>query len=80
MLQRTNKIVKFLSYPLGYSVVTGVMAAVLLDPTDSASFENFMGDTEAGVDFQMQLYNSPRYRKHIQAIMPWLLNRGSLDI
>jgi len=56
------------------------MAAVLLDPTDSASFENFMGDTEAGVDFQMQLYNSPRYRKHIQAIMPWLLNRGSLDI
>ncbi|XP_037723621.1 uncharacterized protein LOC119555966 [Drosophila subpulchrella] len=64
----------------GYSVVTGVMAAVLLDPTDSASFENFMGDTEAGVDFQMQLYNSPRYRKHIQAIMPWLLNRGSLDI
>jgi len=80
MLQHTIKIVKFLSYPLGYSVVTGVMAAVLLDPTDSASFENFMGDTEAGVDFQMQLYNSPRYRKHIQAIMPWLLNRGSLDI
>ncbi|XP_017007948.3 uncharacterized protein [Drosophila takahashii] len=64
----------------GYTVVTGVMAAVLLDPTDSASFENFMGDTEAGVDFQMQMYNGPRYRKHIQAIMPWLLNRGCLDI
>ncbi|XP_052847004.1 uncharacterized protein LOC128258985 [Drosophila gunungcola] len=64
----------------GYSVATGVMAAVLLDPTDTASFENFMGETEAGLDFQMQLYNSPRFRKHIQAIMPWLLNRGSLDI
>ncbi|XP_016952771.1 uncharacterized protein LOC108026365 [Drosophila biarmipes] len=64
----------------GYSVATSVMAAVLLDPTDSASFENFMGETEAGVDFQMQLYNSPRYRKHMQAIMPWLLNRGALDI
>ncbi|KAH8363316.1 hypothetical protein KR084_008213 [Drosophila pseudotakahashii] len=64
----------------GYSVVTGVMAAVLLDPTDSASIENFLGDTEAGVDFQMQMYNGPRYRKHIQAIMPWLLNRGALDI
>ncbi|XP_017123772.1 uncharacterized protein LOC108143753 [Drosophila elegans] len=64
----------------GYSVATGVMAAVLLDPTDTASFENFMGETEAGVDFQMQLYNSPRFRKHIQVIMPWLLNRGSLDI
>ncbi|XP_017079844.2 uncharacterized protein LOC108113679 [Drosophila eugracilis] len=64
----------------GYTVATGVMAAVLLDPTESASFENFVGDTEAGVDFQMQLYNSPRYRKHIQVVMPWLLNRGGLDV
>ncbi|KAH8283782.1 hypothetical protein KR054_001375, partial [Drosophila jambulina] len=64
----------------GYTVATGVMAAVLLDPTDVASFENFIGDTDAGVDFQMQLYNSPRYRKHIQAVLPWLLNRGAMDI
>jgi len=52
------------------------MSAVLLDPTDSASLENFIG----GSDFQMQLYNSPRYRKHIQAVMPWLLNRGALEL
>ncbi|KAH8307822.1 hypothetical protein KR059_000317 [Drosophila kikkawai] len=64
----------------GYTVATGVMAIVLLDPRDVASFENFIGDTEAGVDFQMQLYNSPRFRKHIQAVLPWLMNRGAMDI
>ncbi|KAH8307823.1 hypothetical protein KR059_000316, partial [Drosophila kikkawai] len=63
----------------GFSVATGVMAGVLLDPTEKASFENFVGDTEAGVDFQMQLYSGPRYRKHIEAVMPWLLNRGALE-
>ncbi|KAH8247188.1 hypothetical protein KR038_000001, partial [Drosophila bunnanda] len=64
----------------GYTVAIGVMAFVLLEPTDVASFENFVSDTDAGVDFQMQLFSSPRYRKHIQAVMPWLLNRGALDI
>ncbi|XP_020811422.1 uncharacterized protein LOC110186558 [Drosophila serrata] len=64
----------------GYTVAIGVMAIVLLEPTDVASFENFVSDTDAGVDFQMQLFNSPRYRKHIQAVLPWLLNRGALDI
>ncbi|XP_017052318.1 uncharacterized protein LOC108095664 [Drosophila ficusphila] len=63
-----------------YSVATGVMAAVLVDPTESASFENFVGDSAEGVDFQMQMYNNARYRKHIQVILPWLLNRGALDI
>ncbi|XP_037723600.1 uncharacterized protein LOC119555955 isoform X1 [Drosophila subpulchrella] len=63
-----------------YSVATGVMAAVLVDPTESASFENFIGDSAEGADFQMQMYNNPRYRKHIQVILPWLLNRGALDI
>ncbi|XP_016952769.2 uncharacterized protein LOC122817743 [Drosophila biarmipes] len=65
---------------LAYSVATGVMAAVLVDPTESASFENFISDSPEGVDFQMQMYNNPRYRKHIQVILPWLLNRGVLDI
>ncbi|XP_034132340.1 uncharacterized protein LOC117586413 [Drosophila guanche] len=63
----------------GFSIVTGVMSAVLLDPSENASFENFVGDSEAGEAFQMQLYTNPRYRKHIQVIMPWLLNRGALE-
>ncbi|XP_016952770.1 uncharacterized protein LOC108026364 [Drosophila biarmipes] len=64
----------------GFFVATGVMATVLVDPTESACFENFIGDSPEGVDFQMQMYNNPRYRKHIQVILPWLLNRGALDI
>ncbi|XP_033239795.1 uncharacterized protein [Drosophila pseudoobscura] len=64
----------------GYSVVTGVMSGVLLDPTENASLENFVGDSAAGEAFQLQLYTNPRYRKHIQAILPWLLNRGALEI
>ncbi|KAH8382877.1 hypothetical protein KR009_005689, partial [Drosophila setifemur] len=64
----------------GYSVATGVMAAVLVDPTDNACFENFLGETAEGVDFQMQMYNNARYRKHMQVLLPWLLNRGALDI
>ncbi|XP_017052331.1 uncharacterized protein LOC108095674 [Drosophila ficusphila] len=64
----------------GYAVASGVMAGVLLDPTEAASFEKFVGETEADVDFQMQLYNTPRFRKHISVVMPWLLNRGSLEI
>ncbi|KAH8390818.1 hypothetical protein KR200_002204, partial [Drosophila serrata] len=57
-----------------------IMAAILVDPTDKASFENFLSDSADGADFQMQMYNNARYRKHIQLILPWLLNRGALDI
>ncbi|XP_068157111.1 uncharacterized protein [Drosophila tropicalis] len=63
----------------GYCTATGVMAAVLLDPTESASFENFLGDTEEGTDFRTLMYSNARYRKHIQAILPWLHNRGALE-
>ncbi|KAH8390831.1 hypothetical protein KR200_008494 [Drosophila serrata] len=63
-----------------YSVATGVMATVLVDPTDKASFETFISDSSEGVDFQMQMFNNARYREHIQLILPWLLNRGALDI
>ncbi|XP_041674697.1 uncharacterized protein LOC121530179 [Drosophila eugracilis] len=63
-----------------YSVATGVMAAVLVDPTESASFDNFVGDSEEGANFQLKMYNNARYRKHIEMVLPWLLNRGALDI
>ncbi|KAH8283781.1 hypothetical protein KR054_001374 [Drosophila jambulina] len=63
-----------------YSVVTSVMGIVLLDPTDVTNFDNLLDDAEAGADFQMQLYNSSRYRKHAEVVLPWLLNRGALNI
>lgn len=55
------------------------MAAVLVDPTENASFDNFLSDTEEAIDFKTLMYSNPRYVKHIQAILPWLLNRGALE-
>ncbi|KAM7362729.1 uncharacterized protein ACRADG_013297 [Cochliomyia hominivorax] len=63
----------------GYMTSTNVMAAVLCDPTDNASIDNFIQDTEDGAKFRKQMYSNPRYRKHMEAIFPWLLNKGMLD-
>ncbi|EDV93524.1 GH19363 [Drosophila grimshawi] len=63
----------------GYLTASGVMSAVLVDPTETANFENFLSDSTEGNDFKMLLYSNSRYRKHIQIIMPWLLNRGAFD-
>ncbi|XP_023178814.2 uncharacterized protein LOC111604822 [Drosophila hydei] len=62
----------------GYLTATGVMSAVLVDPTETASFDNFLSDSTEGTDFKSLLYTNARYRKHIQAILPWLHNRGAL--
>ncbi|XP_073842738.1 uncharacterized protein [Musca autumnalis] len=63
----------------GYMTVTNVMAAVLCDPSENASLDNFVGDSDAGLAFKRQMYSNARYRKHMEAILPWLLNRGLLD-
>ncbi|XP_061399691.1 uncharacterized protein LOC133335434 [Musca vetustissima] len=62
-----------------FSTVAGVMSAVLCDPNENASLDNFMGETDAGIAFKRQMYSNPRYRRHMEAILPWLLNRGLLD-
>ncbi|XP_017855887.1 PREDICTED: uncharacterized protein LOC108608821 [Drosophila arizonae] len=63
----------------GYLTATGVMTAVLVDPTDAANLDNFLSDSTEGADFKTLLYNNARYRKHIQEILPWLHNRGALQ-
>uniref|UniRef100_A0A6P4F4T0 Uncharacterized protein LOC108045506 n=1 Tax=Drosophila rhopaloa TaxID=1041015 RepID=A0A6P4F4T0_DRORH len=56
-----------------------VLPVVLLDPTQSATFENFLGDTEAGVNFKNTLYANKRYQGYVERILPWLKNRGFLE-
>ncbi|KAL7728377.1 hypothetical protein ACLKA6_007468 [Drosophila palustris] len=63
----------------GYLTATGVMSAVLADPTETASLDNFMSDSAEGNEFKSLLYSNPRYRKHIGIILPWLLNRGVFE-
>ncbi|XP_073842682.1 uncharacterized protein [Musca autumnalis] len=55
------------------------MGIVLLDPTDNAKFENFMGEEKESVDFKNAMYNNPRYIKHINEVLPWLYNHGYLE-
>ncbi|KAH8399653.1 hypothetical protein KR215_011389, partial [Drosophila sulfurigaster] len=63
----------------GYLTATGVMSAILVDPTENASFDNFLSDSAEGDAFKTMIYTNPRYQKHMKSILPWLLNRGVFD-
>ncbi|XP_032309817.1 uncharacterized protein LOC6499419 [Drosophila ananassae] len=57
-----------------------VLPVVLLDPgNEAATFDNFLGDTEASANFKNMLYANKRYKKYIEKILPWLENRGFLE-
>ncbi|XP_065366671.1 uncharacterized protein LOC135959614 [Calliphora vicina] len=60
-----------------YNASTGIMAAVLLDPSDKANLDNYFGSSDEAAQFQMQLYSNPRYRKHMKMVLPWLYYRGT---
>lgn len=61
----------------GISTAVGVMAAVLLDPTEDANLEHFMSDSDEAQAFKTAMYTNARYRRHMEAILPWLKNRGA---
>ncbi|KAH8293882.1 hypothetical protein KR054_006114 [Drosophila jambulina] len=56
-----------------------VLPVVLLDPSESATFDNFLGDTDAGTKFKNQLYSNKRFQGYIERILPWLDNRGLME-
>ncbi|KAH8355535.1 hypothetical protein KR200_002752 [Drosophila serrata] len=56
-----------------------VLPVVLLDPSESATFDNFLGDSDAGAKFKNQLYENKRYQGYIEKILPWLDNRGFME-
>ncbi|KAH8307630.1 hypothetical protein KR044_006406 [Drosophila immigrans] len=67
----------------GSWAITGVfmvLPVVLLDPTESATFDNFFADSESGTDFKNLMYSNKRYKNYIEKILPWLDNRGLLEI
>ncbi|XP_055856528.1 uncharacterized protein LOC129919609 [Episyrphus balteatus] len=61
------------------AITTGVLTAVLLDPTENASMNNFFEQNEEAKDFQTQLYANPRYIKHLDVLLPWMDKMGYLD-
>ncbi|XP_055382806.1 uncharacterized protein LOC129612968 [Condylostylus longicornis] len=58
---------------------SGVMSAVLLDPTEDASIENFLEGSDDGIKFKMNAYLNPRYVKTMEALLPFFDNKGLLD-
>ncbi|KAL7728374.1 hypothetical protein ACLKA6_007465 [Drosophila palustris] len=65
---------------LGYVAACGVMTGCLLENAETASFDNLFVDTQAGDDFRTLLFNGKIYKEHLKAIMPWLHNRGALQL
>ncbi|XP_017488159.1 PREDICTED: uncharacterized protein LOC108376452 isoform X2 [Rhagoletis zephyria] len=62
-----------------YTTIISVMGAVLLDPTDKANIVDIVGESEAGDEFKKQMYTNARFRRHAEAVLPWLFNRGVLE-
>ncbi|XP_037951736.1 uncharacterized protein LOC119682377 [Teleopsis dalmanni] len=57
----------------------GTLAACLFEPNKDANLENLMSITEEGIALKRKMYSQESYRKNIEIIMPWLLNRGVLE-
>ncbi|XP_067630394.1 uncharacterized protein [Eurosta solidaginis] len=78
----TLKEIHILLYKYGIyamAIVSGHMAIVLVDPTDSANFDNLIGTSPGGLEFKRLMYTNKRFRKHAEAVLPWLYNRGAFE-
>nr|NP_651383.1 uncharacterized protein Dmel_CG10553 [Drosophila melanogaster]AAF56454.1 uncharacterized protein Dmel_CG10553 [Drosophila melanogaster] len=54
-----------------------ILAYVLLDPVDGADFDKVLGDDDCS--FKNSLYINPRFRKHMEVLLPWLQHRGAME-
>ncbi|XP_013107723.2 uncharacterized protein LOC106087279 [Stomoxys calcitrans] len=64
----------------GIVTIVITMAAVLCDGTNEASIDNFVSDSEQSQKFKELLYSNDRFLQHLQVVLPWLCNRGALEI
>ncbi|CAD7091884.1 unnamed protein product [Hermetia illucens] len=62
------------------NTMIGTLSAVLLDPNDSADIEMFFKDSDESDKFRKLVYMTPRYVKAAKSILPFLDNRGILDL
>lgn len=53
-----------------------ILGFVLLDPSDDASLDNVMAEDAS---FKKSIFTNPRYRKHMEVLLPWLKHRGALE-
>ncbi|XP_004537092.1 uncharacterized protein LOC101457774 [Ceratitis capitata] len=64
----------------GVLAAVGVMAAALLESHDDASLDGFFSQTEDAERFRHIMFTNPRYRKHLQMLLPWMYNRGAFEV
>ncbi|XP_014093940.2 uncharacterized protein [Bactrocera oleae] len=64
----------------GLSTSFGVMAAALLESNHDANIDSFINDSDAGERFRNLMFSNPRYRKHLEIVMPWMSNRGVFEV
>lgn len=64
---------------LGVVTLCCIMSGVLCDPTDVASIDNFIDESEDADKFKQMLYFNERYLKHLEVVIPWLYNRGAFE-
>lgn len=70
-----------LKNPLSAVTTTAmIMPTVLVDPTENASIDTMMGTNEESQEFKNKLFCNDRYRRHAEAVYPWLNSKGLLDI
>ncbi|XP_028900328.2 uncharacterized protein LOC105218698 [Zeugodacus cucurbitae] len=55
------------------------MPLALLELTEAADLSNFISTSEDSMAFRRRMYTSPRYRKHIEVVFPWLYCRGAFE-
>lgn len=56
------------------------MAAALLESNHDANIDSFINDSDAGERFRNLMFSNPRYRKHLEIVMPWMSNRGVFEV
>lgn len=56
------------------------MPAVLCDETNTASIDNFVGDSQESGQFKELLYTNERFMQHLEVVLPWLYYRGAFEI
>ncbi|XP_039957774.1 uncharacterized protein LOC126756030 [Bactrocera neohumeralis] len=59
------------------NTVIGHLSIVLLEPNETASIANIIGDSEDSIALKKAMYTNSRYRKHVEALFPWLYHRGA---
>lgn len=67
-------------YPISMILMTGHMPAILLDPSNESNMENMMNDSEGGANFKKALFTNPRYIRHMMELLPFLEQKGVLDL